>query len=49
MPPYTIEQIKNEVSQASEEDNATAPLGRRLQVCLCSAAMRTGGRLADPI
>lgn len=30
MPPYTIEQIKNEVSQASEEYNATAPLGEKI-------------------
>ena len=30
MPPYTIEQIKNEVSQASEECNATAPLGEKI-------------------
>ena len=30
MPPYTIEQIRNEVSSASEECNATAPLGEKI-------------------
>ena len=30
MPPYTIEQIRNEVSRASEEYNATAPLGEKI-------------------
>ena len=28
--PYTIEQIRNEVSSASEECNATAPLGEKI-------------------
>ena len=44
MPPYTIEQIRNEVSRASEEYNATAPLGEKI-----ASVSRTGGRLADLI
>lgn len=45
MPPYTIEQIKNEVSQASEEYNATAPLGG--EDCKCVSVRQLCGRAGD--
>lgn len=48
MPPYTIEQIKNEVSQASEEYNATAPLGEKIaRQYECVSVRQLCGRAGD--
>lgn len=50
MPPYTIEQIRNEVSRASEEYNATAPLGEKIaSVSLFGSYADGRGELADLI